>query len=110
LYYLLTRVEDQIPNGTILSIPDHHGGQRPWMVWYFEDFQTSGYNRYIMLRMTHYVKWRDWDEQEHKGYCYLYGQEDNMLKDEIKSRSRMSTVYSENLKLSFMVMPRDSTL
>jgi len=28
-----------------------------------------------------------------------------MLKDEIRSRSRMDTIYSENLKLSFFIMP-----
>jgi len=28
-----------------------------------------------------------------------------MLKDEIRSRSRMDTIYAENLKLSFMVIP-----
>ena len=35
----------------------------------------------------------------------MYGQEDNMLKDEIRSRSRMDTLYGENLKASFFVMP-----
>ena len=35
----------------------------------------------------------------------MYGQEDNMLKDEIRSRSRMDTIYGENLKSSFFVMP-----
>ena len=35
----------------------------------------------------------------------MYGQEDNMLKDEIRSRSRMDTIYAENLKSSFFVMP-----
>ena len=33
-----------------------------------------------------------------------------MLKDEIRSRSRMDTIYSENLKLSFMVIPLNKDL
>jgi hypothetical protein len=33
-----------------------------------------------------------------------------MLKDEIRSRSRMDTIYSENLKLSFMVIPTNGDL
>ena len=40
----------------------------------------------------------------------MYGQEDNMLKDELKSRSRMDTIYSENLKSSFFVMPKNQHL
>jgi hypothetical protein len=35
----------------------------------------------------------------------MYGQQDNMLKDELRSRSRMDTLYTENLKLSFFIMP-----
>jgi hypothetical protein len=35
----------------------------------------------------------------------MYGQQDNMLKDEIRSRSRMDAIYGENLKSSFFVMP-----
>jgi len=38
-------------------------------------------------------------------WAYMYGQENNMLKDELQSRSRMDTRYTENLKLSFFVMP-----
>ena len=33
-----------------------------------------------------------------------------MLKDEIRSRSRMDTLYAENLKLSFLVMPVNGKL
>ncbi|MBQ5473778.1 MAG: hypothetical protein IIT65_03575 [Lachnospiraceae bacterium] len=33
-----------------------------------------------------------------------------MLKNEIRSRSRMYTIYEENLKLSFFVMPVNSNL
>ena len=33
-----------------------------------------------------------------------------MLKDEIRSRSRMDAIYAENLKSSFFVMPRNANL
>lgn len=110
LYYLLTKLDVQLDNGTMLQIPDGHGGFRPWLVWYFEDMQTSGYNRYTMLKMTHIIKWVDPEKETHYDYGYFYGQEDNMLKAEIKSRSRMNTVYMEDLKLSFVVMPRNANL
>ena len=35
-------------------------------------------------------------------FC-LYGQENNMLKDELQSRSRSAVRYEENLKLSFLI-------
>ena len=33
-----------------------------------------------------------------------------MLKDELKSRSRMMTLYTENLKLSFFITPKNSKI
>lgn len=105
LQYLLTKTNINIPNGTILMIPDKDKIKKPWLVYYLEDIKASGYNRYIVLKMTHYLTWTAHDGSQQESWAYIYGQEDNMLKDEIRSRSRMDTIYSENLKMSFFVMP-----
>ena len=102
LHYLLTKRDLIIPNGTVLEI---EGQKNPWMVYYLEDIAASGYNRYIMLKMTHFITWRGRDENIYNSWAYMYGQENNMLKDEIRSRSRMGTLDAENLKTSFFVMP-----
>lgn len=105
LQYLLTEVDVNIPNGTVLMIPDKDGNDIPWMVYYLESIKASGYNRYIVVRMTHFLTWRARDGSTQTSWAYMYGQEDNMLKDELKSRSRMDTLYAENLKSSFFLMP-----
>ena len=105
LHYLLTNVHLNIPNGTILQIPDKDKVEKPWMVYYLENIEASGYNRYIMLKMTHFLTWIARDGSTCSSWAYMYGQEDNMLKDEIRSRSRMDTLYGENLKMSFFVLP-----
>lgn len=105
LHYLLTRTTVNIPNGTILDIPNKDKELKPWMVYYLEHINASGYNRYIMLKMSHFITWKARDGQEYSSWAYMYGQENNMLKDELRSRSRMDTLYTENLKLSFFVMP-----
>ena len=105
LQYLLTKTNINIPNGTILMIPDKDKIKKPWLVYYLEDIKASGYNRYIVLKMTHYLTWTARDGSQQESWAYMYGQEDNMLKDEIRSRSRMDTIYTENLKTSFFVMP-----
>ena len=107
LHYLLTDIDVNIPNGTILQIPNKDGILKPWMVYYLEHIKASGYNRYIMLRMTHYLTWIARDKSTQTSWAYMYGQENNMLKDELKSRSRMDTLYTENLKASFFVMPKN---
>ena len=105
LHYLLTDVNLNIPAGTILNLPNKDNELKPWMVYYLEDIHASGYNRYIMLKMTHYLTWVSREGLRCHSWAYMYGQEDNMLKDELKSRSRMDTLYTENLKSSFFVMP-----
>jgi len=105
LHYLLVDVHTNFEGGTILQIPDKDGINRPWMVYWLENIKASGYNRYIMLKMTHFLTWTARDGSTQTSWAYMYGQEDNMLKDELKSRSRMDTLYTENLKSSFFVMP-----
>lgn len=105
MHYLLTDVHLDMPNGTILMMPDKNGEREPWMIYYLEDYVASGYNRYIMLKMTHFLTWKNRDGEECSTWGYFYGQEDNMLKDELKSRSRNKVLYTENLKLSFFITP-----
>jgi hypothetical protein len=104
LHYLLTKTDVNIPNGTILMIPDKDKVEKPWMVYYLEQIKASGYNRYIMLRMTHYLTWIK-DTITYNSWAYMYGQENNVLKNEIRSSSRMDTIYTENLKGSFFILP-----
>ena len=110
LAYLLTRRAVDFPSGTILLIPDHKGEKQPWMIYWLEQIQASGYNRYIMLKMTHYLEWKDRDGNKQGSFAYMYGQEDNMLKDELRSRSRSDVLYTEALKMSFFVMPTNENI
>ena len=105
LHYLLTRTNLNIPNGTILMLSNKDEQEEPWMIYYLEDIKASGYNRYIMLKMTHYITWKARDNKFYSSWAYLYGQENNMLKDELQARSRADARYTENLKTSFFILP-----
>ena len=41
LHYLLTNVHLNIPNGTILQIPDKDKVEKPWMVYWLENIEAS---------------------------------------------------------------------
>lgn len=105
MQYLLTNIHLDMPNGTLLFIPDKNNQSQPWLIYYLEDMKASGYNRYIVLKMTHLLSWKDRSGNIQTSWAYFYGQEDNMLKDELKSRSRSKVLYTENLKLSFFILP-----
>lgn len=99
---LLCSVDIILEIGAILYIAEQY-----YMVWFFDERQKSGYNRYCLLKMTDYVTWINNDniDNEFSSYAYCFDQQNNMLKNEIKSRSRSATLYMENLKLAFMIMP-----
>lgn len=110
LHYLLTRRDLDMPNGTIIRIKNKNGIEIPWLVYWMEEIAASGYNKYVMLKLTHYITWKGRDDKQYSSWAYMYGQEDNMLKDELKSRSRSRVLYNENLKLSFFIMPTHTKL
>lgn len=103
---LLTRRNLDIEPGSILLIPDHKEELRPWMVYWVEDIQSSGYNKYTMLEITHYIEWTDHNNIPRSTWAYMYGQKDSRLKDTKAPGSRLETYYAENQKLNFFVIPR----
>lgn len=107
---LLTRVELNFPNGAIIEVENKDLTKTYWMIWWLEDITGSGYNSYVVVKMTHYVTWKTPSGLEQSSYAYMYGQEDNMLMEEIRSRSRMDSLYTENLKSSFLVMPANKDM
>lgn len=102
LQYLLTRVGLDLPNGTILMIPDKNDTLQPWLVYWLESIKASGYNRYIVLKMTHYITWRDREGVLHESWCYLHGDGDSALKDTLKGSG---AVYAEDYNSRFIIMP-----
>lgn len=55
--YLLTTKDILIPSGTIISFSDRTDKINHWMIWWQEQIKTSGYNRYVILKMSHLVEW-----------------------------------------------------
>lgn len=115
LHYLLTQTDVRLAPGTILAFPKLVlDFQTPeynyWMVYWQEEKQSMGYNKYVMLKMSHIITWKDRSGVEQTIHAYFYGQEDNMLKDELKSRSRNMALYAEPLKLSFFITPFNSKI
>lgn len=102
--HLLTRVGDYFNIGDIITI-EYKGGSDRYMFYDWHERRDSGYNRWMMIKLTQPISWRNPDGSTHTSEAYIYSQEDNMLKNELKSRSRQATLYLENLKLDFMIMP-----
>ena len=102
LQYLLTRVSLNLPNGTILMVPDKDFELQPWMIFWLESIKASGYNRYVVLKMTHYITWRDRNGTTQKTWCYFHGDGDSELKETLKGAG---AVYVEDNNHRFAIMP-----
>ena len=107
MQYLLTRVSLNLPNGTILMIPDKDLELQPWLVFWMESIKASGYNRYIVLKMTHEITWRDRDGNDHTSWCYFHGSGDSALKETLKGAG---AIYVEDSNNRFVVMPTSEDL
>ena len=95
--FLLTRRDLEIPNGTILFIT----GNR-WMVWWKEEIESSGYNRYSVLKMTHEVIGY-FDGGEDKFYAYFQGTGSSKIQDSVKTGS--VSLYAEDNNKILLITP-----
>lgn len=106
--YLLTRINTKIANGTILMIESQNGVITPWMVWWLERVETSGYNRYVVLKMTHELVWVV-NGIEHRQWAYFRGPGTSTILDVIES-SDGHPVYKENNNLHMFITSQNENI
>lgn len=106
--YLLTKNEVQIPNGTVLMIESRNQMVTPWMVWWLEHIEASGYNRYIVLKMTHYLKWKV-GNQFVEQWAYFVGPGATAIDDVMKTTTG-KPIYNENNNLYTFVTALNETI
>lgn len=107
--YLLTRRDVEIPNGTVLTVESQNGKEQQWMIWWMERIEASGYNRYVVLKMTHLITWRDAENVSHEQWAYFYGPGTSTISDALKSASG-EAVYKENNNLHMFITSYNKTL
>ena len=106
--YLLTKREVKIPNGTILKIESKDGTITPWMVWWLEQIESSGYNRYVVLKMTHYLKWKNGDQIVEQ-WAYFSGTGAAAIADAVRTATG-KPLYTENDNLHTFITTQNETI
>jgi hypothetical protein len=79
------------------------------MVWWMEHIEASGYNKYVVLKMTHELTWRDAGNIPHTAWAYFSGPGTSTISDTIKSASG-EAIYNENNNLYMFITAYDSSL
>lgn len=106
--YLLTKLEVNIPNGTILMIESRNSKVTPWMVWWLEHIEASGYNKYIVLKMTHELEWKSGNTTI-KQWAYFSGPGTAAISDMVRT-STGKPIYSENNNLHTFITTQNETI
>ena len=106
--YLLTRTNLKLPAGTILEIFSQDGERRHWMVWWLEQIEASGYNRYVILRMTNKITW-EFNGAIHSQWFHFRGPGSSRIDDTKKSGTNQA-VYEQNDNLYMIISKVDPSL
>jgi hypothetical protein len=104
----LTKLDVKLPNGTILMIQSKDDTVTPWMVWWLEQIESSGYNKYVILKMTHYLKWND-GERDYEQWAYFSGPGTSTITDTVRTATG-KPIYSENNNLHTFITTQNDSL
>lgn len=100
--YLLTKKDTNIPNGTVISFINKDEKDQYWMIWWIEQIKTSGYNRYVILKMNYYFEWIDAIVKGQWGYLSTPGA--RTIRDSLVEGSSEAR-FLENNNLYLLVTP-----
>lgn len=118
LQYLLVRENLDIPGGTILQIPNKNyqsgdalndNNSFYWMIYYLENIKASGYNRYVVLKMTHIITWKDREGTEQTARAYFFGPQRSSLVDSIIG-AKDGALYEEPTRTSTFITPLNANI
>lgn len=107
--WLLVDLDKKYENGTIFNIPKENCEDSYWMVWYERETRSKGYNKYLMLRMTHLISWYDRDGNLQESWGYFFGKMDRIIYDVVRSTAKMSN-YQDPNKETHIIMPKTECL
>jgi len=73
------------------------------MIWWLEDIEASGYNKYVVIKMTNFINW-EIGETTYSQWGYIVGPGISAISDTIESSSTVP-LYRENQNLYKVIMP-----
>lgn len=105
--YLLTTKETKLPNGTVFSLTDKEGNENHWMVWWLEQIKTSGYHRYVILKMSHKIEW-EVNGESYTQWSFLKSPGTSFMRDSSVTGAA-GAIYMENNNSHTFITPYHKT-
>lgn len=106
--WLLVDSHITLPNGAIFEIANGYFDNY-WMVFYKKESQARGYNKYLMLKMTHLIQWYDRENEYHESWGYFFGKTTRIIYDVVRSTAKMPDYHDPNKEVH-IIMPSTENL
>lgn len=100
--FLLTQKDVNIPYGTIIQINTQDGQEQHWMIWWLEQIKSSGYHRYVVLKMNYYINWFT-DEGSKGQWSYFSTPGSKAMRDSVLTGT--GARFNENNALMMFITP-----
>ena len=88
----------------MINLNNKTGESTYWLVWWLEQIKTSGYNRYVVLKMTHFLSWRNKSGELFEQWAHFSGPGSALISDTIKSSSG-EAIFKQNENLHTIITP-----
>lgn len=95
LGFLLTDLNELLHSGEVYELTG-----APWMVLYLDENHARGYNKWVMVKLTHTVSFNGGENTP----AYYCGPLNGTIKDALKNQAD-GALYEENDKVSHLIMP-----
>lgn len=83
--YLMTRLTDELPTGTIVEIAKPHTTEKQkWLIFIKEEYETIGYNRYQTILLDGIAEWIDYSGELHKSPAHYIRLMDKAIKEQFR--------------------------
>lgn len=104
--YVLTRADEVLTIGSTAYITGDL-----YMFFYLDERKSSGYNRYVVLRLNHAITWHSEEGVSTTRYAYLFSRMSNLgYESEARGRVGARALYLENSADYTLIMPSDSSV
>ena len=99
--YLLTEIDDEYKNGFMFyTIRPFSKEKQVWLVLFKEQYETIGYNRYIVVLLENELQWIGEDGLIHSSFVHYIGSMDGTVKDKFSVVHNVATgVPSKSLEM-----------
>ena len=97
----MTQKSVNIPYGTVIRLIAKNGEEHYWMIWWLEQIKTTGYHRYVVLKMNYEIEWYT-DKGTQRQWSYFSTPGTKMVRDTAISAGAL---FNENNSLMMFITP-----